>query len=99
LKSFSGFVKTSHHKNKSAAAWTQHVSILIFDFNFAKIIISLSLNAHINALNKLISLFWNNTIFRVLHSVASGSAAASSASSAGPDVASLVEKALAKLYI
>jgi hypothetical protein len=55
LNSFLVFVKTSHHKNKSTAALTQqHVSILIFDFKFAKVIISLSLNAHINAFNKSI---------------------------------------------
>jgi hypothetical protein len=48
LKSFSLVIKTNHHKGKYAAACMhKHAFNLIINFNFSKIIISLSFHAHI----------------------------------------------------
>ena len=48
LNSIQILVKVNHYKNKCAAAWMhQHVTNLIFDFIFTKIISFLYFNAHI----------------------------------------------------
>jgi hypothetical protein len=58
FKSFSLVIKTNHHKGKYAAACMhKHVFNLIINFNFSKIIISLSFHAHINTQLNQILLF------------------------------------------